>query len=164
MPSVRLTNLLIFAICLASMLIVVFYMERHLGLPPCALCVTQRVFMVTIGLLALAAFIHNPKVTGRRVYAGLGVAAGIAGAYFAGHHMWLQSLPADQAPACGPSLGYIFDTFSFMDGLKVLLRGDGNCAEIQWRMPVLGLTIPGTALVGFIALILVNIWQFLRRQ
>jgi len=74
----------------------------------------------------------------------------MAGAGFASRQLYLQSLPADQAPACGPSIDFIFQTFPLTDALSILLRGDGNCAEVAWRF--LGLSIPGWTLIIFICL------------
>lgn len=164
MPSIRLINLAIFVACVVVMLTVYFYFQQALGLAPCALCLTQRAFVIAVGVFALISFIVNPKTLGRRVFAGLGLIASIAGAYFAGHHLWLQSLPPDQAPPCGPGLAYILEAYPIQKGLEVLLRGDGNCAETLWEMPILGLSIPGVSLLGFVVLIGLSIWQLLRRK
>ena len=84
------------------------------------------------------------------MYALIGTAISLAGAGIASRQLYLQSLPADQAPACGPSLDFIFQTFPLTDALSILLRGDGNCAEVVWRF--LGLSIPGWTVIIFIAL------------
>ena len=57
---------------------------------------------------------------------------------------------------------YLFDVFNFSDALGMLLRGDGNCAEVQWLF--LGLSIPGWTLVCFILLAALGLWQMVRRQ
>ena len=59
-------------------------------------------------------------------------------------------MPADDAPACGPSIDFIFETFPVSEALSILLRGDGNCAEVTWQF--LGLSIPGWTLIAFIGL------------
>lgn len=161
LPSIRFTALTLALGCL-GLILVGLYMQHAMGLAPCALCITQRVFIIAIGLVAFAAFIHNPDSIGRRIYAGLGIMLAAGGAYFANHHMWLQSLPADQAPACGPGLEYILDTFPLQEALTVLLRGDGNCAEVVWSF--LGLSIAGWTLVAFIGLALINLCQLTRAQ
>lgn len=101
LPSIRRTNFLIFCAC-TLMILAAVYMEHWLNMIPCSLCITQRAFVILIGLVALAAALHNPAATGQRVYAGLGILSAILGACFAGRQLWLQSLPADQVPACGP--------------------------------------------------------------
>lgn len=160
LPSIRTTNLIIFLGCVFLILVGV-YLEHVMKLAPCPLCITQRAFIDLVGLLALVAFIHNPGQMGRRAYALAGMAAALGGAYFAQHHMWLQSLPADQVPACGPPLSYMFEVFPFMDAFKMLLQGDGTCAEVH---KVLGLSIPGWTLIAFIGLAIINIIQAVRRK
>ena len=54
------------------------------------------------------------------------------------------------------------DNFPLMDALSVLLRGDGNCAEVVWSF--LGISIPGWTLVAFLGLAGFNLWQVLRRN
>jgi disulfide bond formation protein DsbB len=52
---------------------------------------------------------------------------------------------------CGPGLTYIYDNFPFMETSSFLLKGDGNCAEVHFRL--LGvLTIPEMAMVAFVIL------------
>lgn len=159
MPSVRLTNLLIVLVCLGLMAYAL-YSQLALGLHPCPLCVSQRIFVILVGLFALLAFIHNPGMTGRGIYAGLGMLAAVIGGVVAGRHVYLQNLPADQVPACGPGLQYMFNTFPFTEALAVLFRGDGNCAEVDWAF--LGLSMPAWVLLAFVALFVANGWQLAR--
>jgi protein dithiol:quinone oxidoreductase len=157
MPNPRLLNLLIF---IATVVIIsgALYMEHVMLLEPCGLCITQRVFVIFAGLVCLAAAIHNPGNKGRRNY-GYGAAAMcVAGSYFAIRQIWLQSLPEDRVPACGPGLGYMMEHFPMRDTLAFLLQGDGNCAEVHWRF--LGVfSIPELALMGFIALFGLSLYQ-----
>ena len=41
-----------------------YYMQYVLDMEPCALCMTQRVFIVLAGLIALIACLHNPRSLG----------------------------------------------------------------------------------------------------
>lgn len=159
-PSIRQTNLIVFLVCVASMLIAA-YMEHVMGLVPCPLCITQRVFMVLVGLLALLAFLHSPGNSGRRIYAALGVLAAIIGGGFSSRQLWLQNLPEDQVPACGPGLAYMFESYPFMEAFEVLLRGDGNCAKVDWSL--FGISIAGWTLLAFIGLALINLYQVVRK-
>lgn len=134
-----------------SLLIAIaLYMQYQMGLIPCALCMTQRVFVIAVGIVGLLAWLHNPKDRCLRVYPAVGMLMAAIGGAFSSRHLWLQSLPEDLAPACGPSLGYLIETVPFVEALTVLLQGDGNCAETVWSL--LGLTIPGWTLVAFIGL------------
>ena len=159
-PSVRKTYFLIFIAC-TLMMFAAAYMEHVMKMIPCSLCITQRGFVVLTGLLALAAALHNPALTGRRIYAVLGIISPILGACFAGRQLWLQSLPADQVPACGPGLAYMFEVFPFMEALELLLQGDGNCAHVD---KILGLSLAAWTFMAFIGLAAVNLYQLLRKH
>ena len=110
--------------------------------------------MAALGLVFLVAALHHPRRWGRYVYALLvAVAAGI-GAAIAGRHVWLQSLPEDQVPACGPGLSYLLDRFPLLDVIEVVLQGSGECAEVDL---VLGLSIAVWTLMAFIGLGVVGV-------
>lgn len=157
-PSIRQTNLLLFIAC-AGLILVGVFLEHVMKLEPCPLCITQRAFFDLIGILGLIAFFHNPSSKGLRIYAALGLLAAIGGSYFAQHQLWLQSLPADKLPACGPGLAYMFEVFPLMEAFKMLLQGDGSCAEPH---KILGLSIAGWSLIAFIGLGLTNLLQLMR--
>jgi protein dithiol:quinone oxidoreductase len=159
LPSIRSTNAIIFLTCTAMMLAAA-YMEHVLKMIPCSLCITQRGFVILTGLIALVAALHSPALTGRRIYAVLGIISPILGACFAGRQLWLQSLPADQVPACGPGLAYMFEVFPFMEALKLLLQGDGNCAHVD---KILGLSLAAWTFLAFIGLAVTNLYQLVRK-
>lgn len=135
--------------CLA-LIATALYFQHVMGLEPCPLCIFQRLFVIAIGVVMLMAAIHNPGELGRRLYGALTLVVAAFGAGVAGRHVWLQNLPPDQVPACGPGLEYLLDTFPLMDALKLVFEGSGECAEIQWIF--LGLSIPGWTLIMFTAL------------
>ena len=140
-----------FAACLGGMALAL-YLEHFRGLDPCPMCVFQRIAMVAAGVVFLAGAIHGPRRVGRWVYAGLAALASAAGAGIAGRHVWLQNLPPDQVPACGPTLEYLMDMLPFTEVVTTILRGDGNCALIDAAW--LGLSLPTWTLVAFIGLTL----------
>ena len=161
LPDNRTINLLMATACAGLIGIAVFYFQNHLGLEPCYLCITQRVFIIAVGVLFLIAGLHNPGARGKKIYAILVAATASAGAFFSIKQLWLQSLPEDKVPACGPPADYLFEAFSVSEAISMLLRGDGNCAEVQWQL--LGLSMPAWVLVSFISLGAVAIFQLLRK-
>src|SRR5690606_41215982 len=85
-----------------------------------------------VGVMALIALIQRRRTTGRRSCAVLGMACAAGGIYLASRQLWLQSLPPDQVPACGPtSVSYLMDVLPFWDVMQKMLQGDGNCAEVH---------------------------------
>jgi protein dithiol:quinone oxidoreductase len=161
LPSIRITFLLLFLGC-TGLILIGLYMQHGMGLYPCPLCITQRVFIIACGFTALTAFIVNPKSMGTKIFGSIGLILAMAGGSFSSRQLWLQSLPEDQAPACGPALEYLLENFPLMDALSVLLRGDGNCAKVEWTL--FGVSIAGWTLVAFVGLAAFNVWQILRKR
>ncbi len=147
-------------LAVASMLFARLFLQAYLGLDACPLCMTQRVFVVLWGVIALIGALHNPPGWGRRVYGALGGLAAGVGAAVAARHVWLQHLPEDQVPACGPGLEYMLENFPFSETISLVMMGDGNCAETAWTF--LGFSIPEQTLVVFCAVILICLWQTVR--
>lgn len=158
--TTRQTNLMIFLGC-CGLMAMGYVMQYQLGLEPCPLCITQRVFIVLTGLWALLAFMQNPKALGAKIYGVLVAISALIGSGFSLRQLYLQSLPADLAPACGPSIEYMLDAFPIMKALEVMLKGDGNCAEVAWTF--IGVSIPGWTLVAFVGLVAFGVWQVLRQ-
>ncbi|WP_445116883.1 disulfide bond formation protein B [Acinetobacter sp. WZC-1] len=138
------------------------YLEHVQGLEPCPLCVFQRVGLIGLGLVSLVAFVHNPG-SGffRRFYALLGGLAILWSAAVAARHVWLQHLPPDQVPSCGPGLNYWLDTLPLKSVFEQVLKGSGECAAIDWTF--LGQSLPVWSLLFFSLLALVSVWQLLRK-
>lgn len=129
-------------------------MEYAFAMAPCPLCLMQRIWFFFAGLLAFAGLMHNPRWG---IYPLLTIVAAAIGGGFSIRQLWLQSLPADQVPACGPSMDYLFENFPLSQVLQLMTQGTGDCAEVSWQF---GLTIPGWALVGFVAVVIVAVMQW----
>jgi disulfide bond formation protein DsbB len=137
-----------------------YYLQFAQGLEPCPLCVLQRLAFLTFGMIALLGALLGPGALGTRLLAGLGLLAAVAGAGVAGRQVWLQSLPADRVPACGPGLDYMVQNFPLGKTLAMVLRGSGECAENAWQF--LGLGIAAWALVWFALLAGLSVYLLLR--
>ncbi|MDR3416025.1 MAG: disulfide bond formation protein B [Nevskia sp.] len=128
------------------------YLQHYRNFEPCPMCIFQRIAMIGAGLVFLLGALHGPAGGGRWVYALLAaLAAGIGGG-IAGRQVWLQSLPADQVPACGPTLDYLMKMMPWQKLITYVLKGEGSCAKIdaQW----LGIALPEWTLFGFIGFVL----------
>ena len=160
LPNRRILNLAGFVACVGLMAYALFA-EHVLGLEPCPLCVFQRIAVIALGLVFLVAALHNPAGKGRIVYAVLIFLAAAEGVVVAGRHLWLQNLPEDKVPACGPDLGYMVGNFPFSDMLKMVFTGSGECASISWQF--LGLSMPAWVLISVLGLGALGIANNLRR-
>lgn len=149
----RTLALLGFVGCATGLLMAIFYFQKVLGLEPCPMCIFQRIAMLATGIVFLIAALHGPQRKGLRwTYTSLAALASGIGALIAARHVWLQGLPEDQRPACGPTLDYLVDMMPLRDVVQTVLRGDGNCAKIDWTL--LGLSLPGWTLIAFAGFIL----------
>ena len=137
------------AVC-AALMGWALWLQYGLNIDPCPLCSLQRLAVIAMGVVFLVAAIHNPKPLGAGIYAGLATIIGIFGAVTAMRHVWIQSLPKDEVPACGMGLNYMLETMPLADVLAKVFKGSGECAEQGWLL--LGLSIPAWTLVFFIAM------------
>lgn len=137
------------------------YLEHVQGLNPCPLCVFQRIGLILMGVIAFIALIHNPKAVGfKRGYSllsslAIGWSVGVAA-----RHVWLQHLPPEKIPSCGPGLDYLMEALPFKSVLQQVLSGSGECAVIDWTF--LGQSLPFWSLIFFSTLLLLNLWQLFR--
>ena len=152
----RMINLLVVAIVAASLVFAIYYLEGVLYLEPCPLCMVDRAILVLIGLIALIALMHNSSGIMLWMYTGLGSLFAGLGIAVSARHIWLQGLPPDQVPECGPDLSYMLDVFPLAEVIKKVLSGSGQCAEVSWTF--LGLTIPQQTLLLFILLLVMIIF------
>ncbi len=138
------------------------YLEHVQGFEPCPLCVFQRVGLITLGVVSLIAFIHNPASNiMKRVYALLGSVGILWSAGVAARHVWLQNLPPDQVPSCGPGLDYLVDALPLKSVLSQVLSGSGECAVVDWSF--FGQSLPVWSFLFFAVLALVSLWQLFRK-
>src|SRR5258705_6670453 len=122
LPPRKVSYLLGFLVC-AGLMGWALWLQYGMGLEPCPLCVFQRIAVSAVGIIFLVAFVHNPRDFGAAIYAGLVLVFAGAGAAFAGRQVWLQSLPKDQVPACGPGLSYMMESMPYLDVVKKVFGG-----------------------------------------
>ena len=146
--------IVIFTICI-GLLIFGLYLEHVHGLEACPLCIFQRIAYTVIIFIALIGAIHNPRNLLQNIYKLLMVISSITGAAIAGRQIWLQHLPPELVPECGPGLDYMFNVFPFREALKMIFTGSGECAEVKWRF--IGLSIAEWSLIMFIGIFIATI-------
>jgi protein dithiol:quinone oxidoreductase len=147
--TTRLSYALGFLAC-AGLLAFAYYLQYFERQEPCPLCILQRVAFIDMMIVFGVAALHGPARRGAIVYSTLlGIMAAM-GAGIAGRHVWLQHLPADKVPACGPGLEYMLEQFPLADALKKIFAGSGECAEATWRF--LGLSIAEWSLLWLVVL------------
>jgi len=127
-----------------------FYLQYYEYQDPCPLCLLQRMVYIALMALFLVAAVHGPGRTGAMIYGGLLALTAAAGTAVATRHVWLQHLPPDAVPECGPSLEFMLRKYPAFQAFEKIFGGTGQCAEAGWKF--LGLTIAGWSLVWFVLL------------
>ena len=152
----------LFALGCAALLGFGYYLQYVKGIEPCPLCILQRVAYFAVIVFGSAGAIHGPQGLWRRIYSGLICLAGLAGAGVATRQVWLQHLPPDQVPECGPGLEFMLDTFPLSETIKMIFHGSGECAQVQWTF--LSLSIAEWSLICFTLIIIASgIHLFMKR-
>ncbi len=148
MRNYRPIYLLGFLICL-GLLLFALWLQYHEGEDPCPLCIFQRIAVFILALIFLLATLLNPTALwSRRFYSFSIELTTLVGAGIASRQVWLQHLPPDEIPSCGPGLSFILKTHPFFKSLEVILKGSGECAAVDWRF--LTLSIAQWTLIWFI--------------
>jgi disulfide bond formation protein DsbB len=142
-----------------ALLAVAFYMEYQMALEPCPLCMLQRIVFFCVGVVSLASFLTSSQGA-RKVCSWLVVVLSLIGAALAIRHLYLQSLPMDELPACLPGLSYMFEVFPWQEIMEAMIMGTGECGDVVWTF--LGISIPGWTLVAFVGMAIVNLVIALR--
>ena len=141
---------LVGALVIAGLFGAALYLQYVLHQEPCPLCMIQRFIFIALLVLFVLAALHNPKRTGAKIYAALITLIALSGVGVAGRHIWIQHLPKDEVPACGPGLDYMLENFPMSEVLKELMHGSGECAAKGWTFLTLG--IPEWSLIWYVLL------------
>lgn len=148
--------------CSALLAIAYFYFQQQLGLPPCPLCMFQRACLVGVMAFCFIGIIFRPKKIGSKFLAFGACVFSLLGLAIAGRHVWLQHLPEDQIPECGPDLAFMLDAFPFSQMIQTVLSGSGECAEQQWDF--LSLSMPEWMVIVFAIMSLFSLRLLFAKQ
>ena len=144
------------ALACAGLLGFGYYLQYFEGQDPCPLCLVQRGFFYAVLVIFTVAALHSPARTGNSVYCAAAMLLALGGFGVAARQVWLQHLPADQVPACGPDLFFMMENFPLRRMLEKLFLGSGQCAEVNWKF--LGFSIAEWSLAWFAALAVYAVW------
>lgn len=139
-----------------------YYLQFYQELEPCPMCIFQRICYFAIAIIAIAGAVHNPSSFGHKIYTTLLGAAALIGAGIAGRQTWLQHLPPDKVPECGPGLDFMLEMYPVGETILKVLRGSGDCAVVDWRF--LSLSIAEWSLICFIGIFCVLILHLVTRK
>tara|TARA_B100001750_G_scaffold224257_1_gene215177 strand:+ start:969 stop:1469 length:501 start_codon:yes stop_codon:yes gene_type:complete len=157
-------HLLLMGFLISVLLIVyVLYTQYVLGLEPCPLCILQRMAVIALGLSFLLLAVRPPQRKKSKFLASLlFVVISSAGVGIASRHVWIQNLPPDKVPGCGPGLDFLMANFPLSEVLEMVFSGSGECAEISWSFAFL--SMPAWALIWLIVLGSFGVWSVYQRR
>ena len=144
---------------LCSVLLIAYalYTQYVLGLEPCPLCILQRVAVIALGLSFLFMALKHPQTKQSKFFASLLLTIiSSAGVGIAARHVWLQNLPPDKVPGCGPGLDFMIANFPLSEVLEMVFSGSGECAEISWSFAFL--SMPAWVIIWLIFLGSYGVW------
>ena len=151
-----------FLVCVL-LILYVLYAQHILGLEPCPLCILQRMAVIALGLSFLFMALKYPKTKQSKFFGSLFLMIiSSAGIGVAARHVWLQNLPPDKVPGCGPGLDFMMANFPLSEVLEMVFSGSGECAEISWSFAFL--SMPAWALIWLIILGIYGIWAILQNR
>lgn len=154
------SNRVFFAIISASCLSLLaygYYLEFFEDLLPCPMCIFQRLCYMAITLASLIAVIQAPQRTGGITYGVLVIIFSTIGASIAGRQTWLQHIPAELVPECGPGLEFMLEMYPLLEAIERALLGTGDCAAVSWTF--ISMSIAEWSLACFIGLLVVALYQ-----
>lgn len=159
--SFRAQFLLGFVAC-AGLLAYALYVQFQLRIMPCPFCIFQRIAFAAAGVVFLIGALASPRAAGgRKTFGVLAFIACAIGAGIAGRHLWVQLNPPE-LPVCGAGLNYMLESMGWLGSIRKVLLASGDCSNIDWKF--LGLSMPGWALLWFIALALWALYAGFRRR
>ena len=148
---------LLVAIGCASLLGYGYYLEFYQDLLPCPMCIFQRLCYMAIIVVALGAAAHGPARVAGMFYCIASAIFAALGAGIAGRQTWLQHLPPELVPECGPGLEFMLEMYPLLETIEKALQGTGDCAEVSWTF--LSFSIAEWSLACFFGIFFAALWQ-----
>jgi disulfide bond formation protein DsbB len=108
-----------------------------------------------MAVIFLIGLIQAPLAWGRRIYGLLLTFVTSAGIIVSARHTWLQHLPNEKIPECGPGLDFWMKNLPANELIQKIFQGSGECAEVAWSL--IGLSIPEWSLIVFILFLLFSL-------
>lgn len=132
-----------------------FYIEYALGQAPCDLCMLQRLVVYAIIFVGMIIVLFKPRRFISRALQSINTLFALAGVGLAGRHLYLQSLPEELKPSCGPGWDYLVQHAPFLQVLESVIRGSGECAQVQGLF--FGYSLPFWTFLLFVVMLIISV-------
>ena len=108
----------------------ILYLQNHLGLEPCPMCIVQRYALIgVIVWCVLGASANAPRRSVLMSWLVL-LTAGF-GAFVAARQTWLQWYPPEVV-SCGRDFYGMIENFPLQRAVPMIFKGSGDCTKIDW--------------------------------
>jgi protein dithiol:quinone oxidoreductase len=134
------------ALVCAMMMGFALYAQFGLHLQPCNMCYLQRIAVTGLGLVFLAAALHDPAKPGALLYALLIAVAAAAAVAVSARHVWISMQPPGSLPTCGADFYTMVEILPFTQVVTKIWSGGGECQLVPWRL--LGLSMQTWVLIA----------------
>jgi disulfide bond formation protein DsbB len=148
-------------VALASLGLLAFgilYLQNHLGLEPCPMCIVQRYAL--IGVMVWCVLGASAQAPVRTLFMSwLVLLTSGFGAFVAARQTWLQWYPPE-AVSCGRDFYGMIENFPLQRAVPMIFKGSGDCTKIDWVF--LGGSIANWSFVvfcGILVLMLLLRWR-----
>ncbi|MDY7567073.1 disulfide bond formation protein B [Pseudomonas sp. RTC3] len=138
---------------------VALYLEYGVGLRPCSLCILQRAFLITFGVVCLVAVVHSPDKAGWRMYSFIALLCALSGAVAAGSQVLLQSPLRGDVAACLQAQNASQEAMPLF--LAQAFECAAGCTEIHWSL--LGMSVAEWSLLAFAGMIFFAAYPLFQR-
>jgi disulfide bond formation protein DsbB len=156
MFSYRKVYLYLFIIC-CCLIGFAAYLQYFEEIEPCLLCMLQRLIIFVLGLLFVAASLHQHNQASKKIYNTINLIFCCLGMLVAGRQLWLQHLPPNTQDVCMPGYQLLIETSSWSTLLKYAIVGTQDCAQINWSF--LGISMAGWSFGVFVFFALVILFK-----
>ena len=146
--------LAVMALACAGLLGFALYLQHHVGLEPCPMCIVQRYALTGVLMAALLS-----SLWGRRwwlwLWGGAALLISGFGAFVAARQSWMQWYPPETV-TCGRDFYGIVENYPISKAIPMLFRGSGDCTAVDWSL--LGLSIANWSFLTFAAFCIALLW------
>ena len=136
----------------------IVYLQNHLGLEPCPMCIVQRYALIGVIVWCLLGISSNAPVRTFAMTWLIAITSGF-GAIVAARQSWLQWYPPEVV-SCGRDIYGMIENFPLQRAIPMIFKGSGDCTKIDWTF--LGGSIANWSFAVFMSIFFLMIFLRLR--
>ncbi|MCH9666082.1 MAG: disulfide bond formation protein B [Gammaproteobacteria bacterium] len=138
-------------LCFTSLAIAYFYFQQYVGLPPCPLCILDRIIIGSLGVIFLLLAFGNLVII--KLLGLVAVAAGLA---VGGRHVWLERVGHSDSSSAACAPGGAQDVIEWVTAAFI---GVSDCSVVYWSIWGFSIADLTLALYVVLAFIFFSSWR-----